>query len=72
MGHLLNVRQGPGTSPSWACLNAWLVSQTLGQTCEMLLLQMKRDHRDQTEACLGHGLPGLSGSPVPCVNSMDR
>ena len=59
LGHLLNGRQGPGTSLSWACLNAWLVSQTLGQTCEMLLLQMKSDHRHRTEACLGHGFPAL-------------
>ena len=65
-------RWWPRASPSWAHLNAWLMYQTLGRVCERLLLQMKRDHRGQTEACLGRGLPASSVSPCACVNSMDR
>lgn len=29
----------------------------------MLLFQMKMDHGDKTEDCLGHGLPASSSSP---------
>ena len=62
LGLLLHGRQGTGTRPFWHGLSEWLRSHILGSTCEMLLLQMKRDHGDQTEACVGRGLPASSGS----------
>ena len=62
LGLLFCGWQGPGTRPFWHGLSKWLRNHILGSTCEMLLLQMERDHGDQTEACVGHGLPASSGS----------